>query len=434
MPRILAFMIAMFLALMGAASAWAATDIKTVRVGKQDGNTRVVFEFTGKQTLTPQKVFTLQNPDRVVVDFPNTKFMQKVDNIALPKGLVVSNLRQGQFDNDTLRLVIDLTQPVKTSTFTIKATKQQGPRLVLDLIPTKVRVKVSQSVKKLPVKEKVETIKVTTTTKPAPKVEADDTINITQPGGPIVIDQPTATPSIVATGKKRRDKIIVIIDPGHGGVDPGAIGKSKSYEKDVVLAIGKEVRDIINDTPGYVAYMARDRDIFIPLAQRVKTAQRRKADLFVSIHADSHANREVRGGSVYVLSETASDKEAERLARVANEGDLVAGIDLSEEEDQQVRGILIDLVQRETMNKSAIFAREMINELNNVVKMKSTEPRFAGFRVLKAPEGPAILVEASYMSNPEDEGMLNSEKAQKRLAASVSRGIFNYSRKYLNAE
>lgn len=229
MPRILAFMIAMFLALMGAASAWAATDIKTVRVGKQDGNTRVVFEFTGKQTLTPQKVFTLQNPDRVVVDFPNTKFMQKVDNIALPKGLVVSNLRQGQFDNDTLRLVIDLTQPVKTSTFTIKATKQQGPRLVLDLIPTKVRVKVSQSVKKQPVKEKVETIKVTTT-KPVPKVEADDTINITQSGGPIVIDQPTATPSIVATGKKRRDKIIVIIDPGHGGVDPG------------VMTAGKKVR------------------------------------------------------------------------------------------------------------------------------------------------------------------------------------------------
>lgn len=439
MPRLLAAFIALCMALLGALPVYA-NNVKVLRVGKHENNTRVVFEFTDKQGLLPKKVFTLQSPDRVVVDFPNTKFMQKLESIELPPGVIVQGLRQGQFDNSTVRLVIDLAQPAKTSTFSLKANKQQGARLVLDLIPTKARVKISAAVKKPPEPVAKATPKASASpAKPAEKPaqakpKANEPITITQKGGPIVIDQPTATPSIVASGKKRRDKVVVIIDPGHGGVDPGAIGKSKSYEKDVVLSLGLQVRDIINDTPGYVAYMTRDRDIFIPLAQRVRTAQRRKADLFVSIHADSHANRDVRGGSVYVLSETASDKEAERLARVANEGDMVAGIDLSEEEDQQVRNILIDLVQRETMNKSAIFAREMISEMNNMVKMKSTEPRFAGFRVLKAPEVPSILVEASYMSNPDDEAMLNSEKAQKRLAASIARGIFNYSRKYLNAE
>jgi len=431
MPRFLAIFALLFSTLLAPVAWCANAEIKSLRVGKHDSNTtRVVFEFTGKQTLTPQKLFTLQNPDRVVVDFPLTKFTTKVEKVKIDKGLVVSNLRQGQFDKDTTRLVIELAQPVKTSTFSMKATKSQGPRLVLDLIPTKARVKISQSVKKQPQAAKTS---ITQKTAKATKENVPDEVNITQSGGPIVIEQPSATPSIVATGKKRRDKVVIIIDPGHGGVDPGAIGKSKSYEKDVVLAIGKEVRDIINDTPGYIAYMTRDRDIFIPLAQRVKTAQRKKADLFISIHADSHANRDVRGGSVYVLSETSSDKEAERLARLANEGDMVAGIDLSDEDDQ-VRDILIDLVQRETMNKSAIFAREMLNEMNSVVKMKSTEPRFAGFRVLKAPEVPSILIEASYMSNPDDESMLNNEKAQKRLAASIARGIFNYSRKHLNAE
>jgi N-acetylmuramoyl-L-alanine amidase len=312
----------------------------------------------------------------------------------------------------------------------MKAAQNRGPRLVLDLIPSKARVKMAQSVKKPSPAERRSSAQPTASPKQERPAEA---INITQAGGPIVIEQPSANPSIITSGKKRRDKIIVVIDPGHGGVDPGAIGKNKTYEKDVVLSISKQVRDIINDTPGYMAYMTRDRDVFIPLAQRVRTAQRKQADLFVSIHADAHANREIRGGSVYVLSETSSDKEAERLARLANEGDMVAGIDLSEEDDQ-VRDILIDLVQRETMNKSAVFAREMLNEMNRVVKMRSTEPRFAGFRVLKAPEVPAILIEASYMSNPEDEKMLNNAKAQKRLADSIARGIFNYSRKYLNAE
>ena len=431
MPRFLALFALLISTLFAAVALCANPDIKSLRVGKHDNNiSRVVFEFAGKKTLTPQKVFTLQNPDRVVVDFPLTKFTTKVEKIKIANGLVITNLRQAQFDKDTTRLVIELAQPVKTSTFSMKATKSQGPRLVLDLIPTKARVKISQSVKKQPTPNNVVVQK---TSPPVKKAASSEAVNITQTGGPIIIEQPTATPSIVATGKKRRDKIVVIIDPGHGGVDPGAIGKSKSYEKNVVLAIGKEVRDIINNTPGYVAYMTRDRDVFIPLAQRVKTAQRKNADLFISIHADAHANREVRGGSVYVLSETSSDKEAERLARLANEGDMVAGIDLSEEDDQ-VRGILIDLVQRETMNKSAVFAREMLNEMNTVVKMKSTEPRFAGFRVLKAPEVPSILIEASYMSNPDDESMLNNEKAQKRLAASIARGIFNYSRKHLNAE
>lgn len=402
-----------------AVSVAGATDIKTLRVGKQsNNNTRVVFEFTGKDTLAPKKLFTLHNPDRVVIDFPLVQFKQKTSDITLPPGVIVIGLRQGQFNATTLRLVLDLAQGVKTNTFSLKATKTQSPRLVVDLIPTQGRVKLAASVKR-------------------PKVEKNKTpaqsLILSSNNRPIVIENPTATPSLIATGKKKHSRTIIIIDPGHGGVDPGATGKRKTYEKDVVLAIALELKKIINDTPGYVAYTTRDHDIFIPLAQRVKTAQRRKGDLFVSIHADAHANREVRGGSVYVLSETASDKEAERLARVANEGDLVAGIDLSDEDDQ-VRDILIDLVQRETMNKSAVFARELINELNGVVKMKSTEPRFAGFRVLKSPEIPSALVEMSYISNPDDEAMLNNPNAQKKLAASVARGIFNYSRQYLNAE
>ena len=405
-----------------ASVSWAeAPQVVAARVGVEAGKTRLVIEFAPGTKIQPPKLLHLSKPDRVVLDFPTLQFKTNVAALALPPGAVIKKVRAGAFSTQVTRVVLELTQPTKTKLFSLAGNRQQGPRVGVDFFPTTPRVQVKEVVRR-------------PTTRPTPAAVSPSAEipagGRTASDGTIVI-QGEVTPVVTAVAGKKRRPVVVVIDPGHGGVDPGAIGKGKTYEKDVVLAVAKAVRDELLATPGYKVYLTRERDVFVPLAERVRIAQRRQADLFVSIHADAHANREIRGGSAYVLSEVASDAEAERLARIANEGDLVAGIDLSEE-DSDVRNILIDLVQRETMNKSAVFARFILEEKGKVVKLRSTEPRFAGFRVLKAPEIPSVLCELSYMSNPQDEKMLNTPAAQARLAGAIARGIIGYAQRYLD--
>ncbi|MBT7288615.1 MAG: N-acetylmuramoyl-L-alanine amidase, partial [Rhodospirillaceae bacterium] len=215
--------------------------------------------------------------------------------------------------------------------------------------------------------------------------------------------------------------------PGHGGVDPGAIGISGIFEKRVTLAMARQVGKAIQALGRQRVRLTRNRDIFIPLRRRVAIARAAGAELFVSIHADSIANRRVRGGGIYTLSENSSDKEAAALAAKENRADLIAGVNLSGHDDE-VASILIDLTQRETMNYSAQFAAALVPELRQLIQMRRKPHRFAGFVVLKAPDVPSVLIELGYLSNRRDEKMLTSPRSRAAIAKAIARSVDNYFR------
>lgn len=216
-----------------------------------------------------------------------------------------------------------------------------------------------------------------------------------------------------------------MIDPGHGGVDPGALGKGGTKEKNVTLAAGRVLRDVLNATGRYDARLTRDSDFYIPLRERFAMARQADAALFISLHADAHRSSSVRGASVYTLSETASDAEAAALAAKENRSDVIAGVDLSSEEDE-VADILIDLAQRETMNLSASFAEILVNELGRRVTLLRNTHRFAGFAVLKAPDVPSVLVELGYLTNPTDERKLGKREHLDTIARAMRDAIDAY--------
>jgi N-acetylmuramoyl-L-alanine amidase len=220
---------------------------------------------------------------------------------------------------------------------------------------------------------------------------------------------------------KRPDiRRIVVIDAGHGGQDPGTIGSSGTYEKTVTLEMARELKKVMEAGGHYRVVLTRADDTFIRLRDRVALARAAGAELFISLHADSIGDRHHRGASVYTLSEVASDKEAEALATKENKADLIAGIDLSNE-NRDVANILIDLAQRETMNYSARFAATLVDEIDRAAKINVNPHRFAGFAVLKAPDVPSVLIEMGYLSNPQDERMLRDPRQRKRFADAVRR-------------
>jgi N-acetylmuramoyl-L-alanine amidase len=218
---------------------------------------------------------------------------------------------------------------------------------------------------------------------------------------------------------------LIALDPGHGGVDPGTVSSGGTREKDVTLATARELARQLEATGRYVVVLTRTDDRFLRLRQRVEAARTAGADLFLSLHADSIENRRVRGASVYTLSEIASDREAAALAAKENSADLIAGLDLSGE-SAEVRTILIDLAQRETMNQAAVFANLVIPELSSTGGTLRNGHRFAGFAVLKAPDIPSLLIEMGYLSNREDEELLLSPEYRIRLARALVRAIDHY--------
>lgn len=217
----------------------------------------------------------------------------------------------------------------------------------------------------------------------------------------------------------------IVIDAGHGGVDPGAIGGKGQHEKDIVLAAAHALKDALERTGRYKAVLTRDGDTFIRLRERIAIARRVDADLFISLHADSIGDPSLRGLSVYTLSETASDKEAEALATNENKADIIAGIDFSHQEPE-VANILIDLAQRRTMNYSARLAGYVVDEIKHETKLLSRPHRFAGFAVLKAPDVPSILVELGFLSNAEDSRRLNDPAYRQRVADGLTRAVDRY--------
>ena len=219
---------------------------------------------------------------------------------------------------------------------------------------------------------------------------------------------------------------VVVIDPGHGGRDSGAVGKFKILEKNVTLAVAKKLKKRCDKSLYLKCFLTRNNDTYISLRNRIKFARRKKADLFISLHADYNTKSRVRGISFYTLSEKASDKEAAALARRENQSDLIVGLDLSDE-SKEVRNILIDLTQRDTMNQSSVFVNTLIDELKRNFNLLQRTHRFAGFAVLKAPDIPSVLIEMGYLSNAKDAKLLVKDEYQKKIV----NGIFNATMNYL---
>ena len=370
----------------------ADLQIKEVRVGQNSPVSRVVIELNKEAS---PKSFTLTNPPRLVLDFPTLTNKQRMSSVDIPPGSLVRSVRSSPFNSRTHRIVVDLVQNMTYSTFTIPATRGEGFRFVVDM-------------------------------KPAGNAEHMVSRLTPQATNTSPVTTRLSAPAPAKPALSEKSEFVVFVDAGHGGIDPGAIGKQKTREKDVVLGIARRTKDALNRKPGIKAYLTRDKDVFLKLQERVDIAKKRNADLFISLHADAHNNRKVRGGTVYVLSETASDREAERLARLANRG--VAALDALEDtaSDTDVRDILIDLAQRDTMNSSALLARELINTLDKSIYMRSKDIKFAGFRVLKAPDIPSVLVEMGYISNLNEEKQLRTSAHQEKIANSLADGIYKF--------
>ena len=373
-----------------APTATASADIvaRDIRIGIHKGKTRVVLDLTKTVKFD---IFALADPYRIVLDLPDIDW-QVPAAAARRTGGLIAGLRYGQYQPGKSRVVLDLRKPgIVRRSFILPPGEGYGPRLVIDLKKASRKVFLAS-------------------------IKAPSRASSKGQAAPNFILKPA---------RKTTEAPLVVIDPGHGGVDPGAIGISGVFEKRVTLAMAKQVRRAILSRGRQRVRLTRNGDTFIPLRRRVAIARAAGAELFVSIHADSIDNRKVRGGGIYTLSERSADKESAALAAKENRADLIAGVNLVGHDDE-VASILIDLTQRETMNYSAQFAAALVPELRQLIHMRRKPHRFAGFVVLKAPDVPSVLVELGYLSNRRDEKMLTSSKSRAAIATAIARSVDNY--------
>ena len=388
------------------ATAAAKTVVTDVRVGAHAGITRLVLDMTNRVEF---HVFTLVDPYRVVIDLAEVGWRLPPRPLPRETGLLKS-LRYGLFKPGQSRLVMDASAPaIVNQVFLMEPDGRAGYRLVLDLMPTSRDAMLAGIRAQVPPASGI----------PGPDSAASANVNAV----PAALALPFAPPP--RKPERNVKKRIVAIDPGHGGVDPGAIGKTRVFEKHVTLAASRALKQALEETGRYRVVLTRDRDIFIPLRERIAVARKSNAELFLSIHTDSIPDRSVRGLAVYTLSEKASDKEAAELAQRENKADMIAGIDLSGE-TAEVTNILIDLAQRETMNQSAEFAARLVRELARETRMLRNTHRFAGFVVLKAPDIPSVLVELGFLSNGKDEAALKKPQYRATLVRAIARAVEGY--------
>jgi N-acetylmuramoyl-L-alanine amidase len=357
------------------------------RLGQNGPVTRFVMETTAP--VDRAQVAVLTGPDRVVIDFPSSGWTGRAAPSGTGLGLV-TGYRVGAPDHGQVRIVLNLSAPgVVKKSFSVPPDGNAPNRFVVDV--EQASPDAAPAV-------------VAAIQAPAASIAATTKAGIAPPLPP-----------------KRPDvRRVIVVDPGHGGADPGTIGSTGTYEKMVTLAAGLELQKVLQASGRYRVVMTRDDDVFIPLRERVAKARAAGAELFISLHADSISDHSHRGASIYTLSEVASDKEAEALAAKENKSDLLAGMDLSNE-NPEVTSILIDLAQRETMNYSAQFAVNLVSELDRAAKININPHRFAGFAVLKAPDIPSVLIEMGYLSNAQDEKSLKDPKQRHALAEAILR-------------
>jgi N-acetylmuramoyl-L-alanine amidase len=361
----------------------AAPDVTMVRAWEHPVHTRLVMEMSAEVDFL---FFALSRPRRLVIDFPELSFSLTRDPMGGKSVGLVQAMRFGLFAPGTSRVVLDLAGPARVKAALVLPPADGKPyRFVLDLEATDV-ASFAQNVRPLP----------------AP---------IAQPA--------EIVPPIAAVPERHGGKPVIIIDAGHGGVDPGAIGATGIYEKTIALAAARQLAERLRAGGRYHVVLTRDTDVFLRLRRRFAMARHASADLFLSLHADSIANAAVRGSHVYTLSKKASDSEAEALAAKENKADIIAGVDLAEH-SPVVNTILVDLTQRETNNRSLEIADRMVEALRRAGLPSLSRPhRQAGFAVLKAPDVPSVLIELGFLSNAEDEAMLADAAARLPLIAAI---------------
>ena len=388
------------LALIGPSAVAAKSETKATiandaRVAGDRERTRFIADLSRKVEL---RVFALGNPYRVIVDAPDVNF-QMPDGIGKEQRGLVTAYRYGLFAPGKARIVIDVSGPfLIDKAFVLEPRDDQPARLVIDLVPTDEKTFQARLKEAKPPEE------------PSPAA--------------LVAPQAPARPADA--------KPVVVLDPGHGGVDPGT-NPNGIPEKEVVLAFAKILKGKLAAKGTYEIHLTREDDTFVPLRERVEFAQKKAGNLFLSIHADYFPEKtdKATGATVYTLSEQASDEEARALAAKENFSDALAGVELPSDSDEVLANILIDLAQRETQNRSVVFARSIVGELAGKSALHTKKLRSAGFRVLKAPDIPSVLLELGFLSNPEDEKRLTSETWRDRMADAVAASIDAYFAKRL---
>jgi len=378
------FFTTLFFAINSFASPNQVTKILTT---KQSDQNRLKFELTNP---VKYRIFTISSPNRLVVDLDECALSADMKNFSDPLFLSVRNNinNQGQ-----LRIVFDLAGSTKVKNSSIIRYKNNKYYLVINLLPT--------------------------------KNTSDDTTPQHSDQIMRLLDKETGTVKYIV--KKPKPLPIIIIDSGHGGKDPGTIGQyARSKEKYVTLGYARELKRQLDKTKKFKVFLTRNKDYFIPLGERVGIARRMKADLFISLHADSSPDRSTSGLSIYSLSDTSSDKQSELLARKENKSDIIGGADFSDA-SRDILKTLINLSQRNTMNDSAKFAEIVAQSIrkNNIETLQKTH-RFAGFRVLTAPDVPSVLIELGYLSNREEERKLNSLQHKKKVSEALVDAVEKY--------
>ncbi len=367
--------------------------VLNARIGEHEDRTRFVIEVSDPMAV---RVFTLANPDRVVIDMPEV--LWRLNGPQKPTGMgSVKSYRYGLYRPGDSRFVIDLNAPATASQpLVLPPSDGYGYRVVVDLFPSSQAKFDGTSGWPADLKAKED--------------KADS------------IDAIIARAAAEGPEPSHGNKKIIVLDPGHGGIDSGTSCSGGMMEKDVVLNEGDRVAKALK-ARGYTVHMTRDSDIFIPLKERVSISRGYGADLFVSLHADSNPDPGVSGASIYTLSEHGSDAEAAALAKRENQSDIIAGVDLKGQDDS-VSHILIDLAQRDTINRSARFAETAVAQLSNVTDILPREPhRSAGFVVLKAPDVPAVLIELGYLSNASDCAQMGTDRWRDRTASAIATAV-----------
>jgi N-acetylmuramoyl-L-alanine amidase len=396
-------LLALLILVLGVAPslAVAATRLTGVELTADGAGARLTLQLGAK---VDRRVFALDSPDRVVIDLPGVR---AASGLRLPAGAgPVATVRSGARPGDTLRLVVELAQPLASATRWVRA--GQGWQLVVDL-------------------GKGPGGRPASGASPAPRA-AGVRASLPAAGTAVAADAPVqALRPAHAPADTGRD-VIVAIDAGHGGQDPGAIGRGGTREKDVVLEIARALARRVDAEPGMKAYLTRDSDRFLVLRDRIDRARAARADLFVSVHADSIGNRAVSGSSVYVLSERGASSEAARwLAESENAADLKGGVSLSGR-NGALASVLMDLSQTASIGSSMEAAERVLTHLDRVGNIRKSQVQQAGFLVLKSPDIPSMLVETAYISNPSEERNLRSPGYQQALAEAIFSGIRDYFR------
>lgn len=375
--------------------AWAQVLVKNVELNTGNDSSTLILTLSGP---VDHRTFLLSNPNRAVIDLSNAKLLVPLPAIGEATD-TIRQLRGGIRNGVDLRIVIDLAAPVRPRAVLTSLGSRDGYRLAIDLN--------SMSSSQHAAKEQA--------------VALMQDVQTSAAG-----DQPAPRVAPVNTAREKRRKFVVAIDAGHGGNDPGAVGRGGTHEKDVTLAVARQLAEQVNDTPGMQAVLIRDGDYFLGLRERIQKARMHHADLFISIHADSYLDRAASGSSVYVLSQRGASSEAARwLAARENAADLIGGVSL-DDKDQVLASVLLDLSQTATIGASLDLGGRVLGQLRQLGPLHKQDVQQAGFLVLKSPDIPSILVETAFISNPREEKRLKDPSYRKQLAGAILAGVNQY--------